>query len=395
MSLKRTLELTGRLPGVSLLVSPLSGGEAITLDRFLTYRFASSITTPVDTFDFAFVAPDSKLPMNKTIQDGDIVQLSADGKTLATGIIDATEVEVDREFGEKGSVSGRDLMAQIEDQDAISLDDKPIYLNACTVTQAVSTLVKNTRIRGLRTQNVPSRSDLLFATEPGESKLAALQRFLEPLNCLAWMNPQGYMVIGRPRMMPPALGTLTLSKGKRQSNVISMKVHRSATTIPNVIVPIWSGQETVQGEVARNKPEQRLLNAARGPSRLFRAGHRLPKAIVVSDPDAGTAQGAAAVNQIKTVKAGGSNLLQAYAKREFARQNMKEITVQCVVPGHFNDAGNPYMPDQVYKIEFDRGDVDEMMYLYQVEYELSLERGQVTNLYFCRFGSIVADGRAL
>ncbi len=94
------------------------------------------------------------------------------------------------------------------------------------------------------------------------------------------------------------------------------------------------------------------------------------------------------------VRAGGGNILQAYAKREIARRNVNEIIVQAVVPGHYNEEGEPYVTDTVYHVEYDRGGVDENMYLFQTDYGLNAERGQHTNLYFCRLGSIVADVRA-
>lgn len=377
------LEQTGRMPPVSLIIQPLSGAKRITLDRFLTYRFTSSILVPVDTFDFNFVAPDSETPLDDTIKDGDIVQVLASGEPLATGIIDITDVETDKEFGEKGSISGRDLMSQFEDHDAISIDDTPVWGNNMTVDQVVRKLSENTRISKYETQLAP-KQPYLFATEPGESKLAALQRYLEPLNCLAWMGPNGSLIIGRPNMAQKSKGTIICSKTRRESNVISIKATRNSTSIPNIILPIWSGQESVQERVPK---EQRLLNASRGPSRLRNNGHRVPKCVVVSTPQGASAQELSGVNQFT---AGGSNLLQAYAKREIARQNIKELIVQALVPGHYNERGEPYQADQVYKIEYDRGKVDENMYLYQVDYELTEDRGQTTRLHFCRLGRIVS-----
>jgi prophage tail gpP-like protein len=385
---KKLVESTGRLPPVSLIATPLDNSGRLTLERFLTYKYSSSILIPVDTFEFTFVAPDDDQPFNKRVKDGDIVSLLGAGDALSTGIVDLVDLEVDDQFGEKVQINGRDLMGQFEDQDAISIDDKPIWANKLTIDGVARRLMENTRIRNVRVQDAPAKA-YLFATEPGESKLAALQRFLEPLNCLAWMDPDGTLVVGRPNMAQPALGRLYLSKTRRDSNVISMKATRNATSIPNIVLPIWSGQETVQDRV---KAEQRLYNAAPGPTRLRKQGHRVPKCVVVSAPNGADAQELAGVNRI--VVAGGSNILQAYAKREIARQNIKELLVQAVVPGHYNENGQPYRPDQVYKIEFDRGDVDENMYLYQVEYQLDESKGQRTVLFFCRLGTIVSDVRA-
>jgi prophage tail gpP-like protein len=390
------LQKDGRFPPISLLIKPLAaaggsiadalGVSGVQINRFLSYSFASSILTPCDSFNFAFVAPDGPA-LDDVIKEGDLVVLMADDQTLATGILDTTETETDREFGEKGTLTGRDLMSQLEDQDAISMDSGTIWASKLSVEAGVRRLLDNTRITNISLNNAPSSSYLL-ATEPGESKLAALQRFLEPLNCIAWMGPDGTLNIGKPDMAQETSGRLVLNKARRQSNVLSMRATRASTSIPNVIVPIWAGQETTVDRVSK---EQALMNGAAGPSRLFKLGHRVPKTVVVSTPQATDPQGLSSVNAIT---AGGGNLLQSYAKREMARRNVGELTVQAVVPGHFNESGDPYLVDTIYKIEYDRGNIDENMYLFHVEYTLSADAGQQTNLWFCRLGCIVADNAA-
>jgi prophage tail gpP-like protein len=396
--LQRALEINGRMPPVTLYVRPLAGGitgqltqliaPALKLDRFLSYNFSSSILVPVDSFSFSFVAPDGP-PLDDVMKEGDLVTLAANDVPIATGVIDQTYVETENSWGEKGTINGRDLLGQLEDQDAINMDSSPIWGANLTIQGAVRKLLADTRITQIELRDAPQAAYLL-ATEPGEKKLAALQRFLEPLNCISWMGPSGQLIIGKPNMSQSKAGRVFLLKGKRNSNVLSMGVTRSSATIPNAVVPIWSGQETTVDRVGK---EQVLKNGAPGPARLFKLGHRVPATVVVSTPDATTAQGKAQLNAL-LVAAGGGNLLQAYAKREIARRNVQEIVVQAVVPGHYNDNGMPYMPDTVYHVEYDRGKVDENMYLYQVDYELTAENGQRSILHFCRLGTIVSDVRA-
>lgn len=383
--IKRTLESTGRLPPISLVITPLDGSDTIYLDRFLTYQFKSSILIPVDTFNFTVSYPDD-IPFYERVKDGDIVSLYGNDVPLATGIIDVPETETDGQFGEKVQIAGRDLMSQFEDQDSISIQDQPITAGKYTIEQAVNKLMENTRIRGIRLQDAPKGS-YLFATEPGENKLSSLQRFLEPLNCLAWMDANGKIVIGRPNMRQSPKGTIFLIKSDRKSNVLSMKCSRSSTQIANIIVPIWTAQESAFGI---NTAEPRMYNAAQGPSRLRKLGHRVPKTIVTSTPQGGSAQDLSSINNVVV---GGANLLQASAKRELARQNHKELLVQAVVPGHYDQSGNPYLQDSVYRVIYDRGPVDENMYLFDVDY-MGSEEGQKSVLHFCRLGTIVSDVKA-
>jgi len=408
LSISKTIEQDGRFPPVTLSVKPLENVQKqsasgkltsegligsqlsvanVNLTRFLSYTFTSSVLIPVDSFSFEFVAPDGP-PLYEQIKDGDLAVISANGVTIATGIIDTLEVETDAEQGERGFVQGRDLMAQLEDQDAVSMDSSPIWANSFTVINGVRKFLDNTRITSLVAKGSLPSSTYLLATEPGESKLAALQRFLEPLNCVAWMAADGALNIGKPDMSSEPRGALILSKSKRLSNVLSMRATRSATSIPNAMVPIWVGQETVVDRVPK---EQVMMNAAERPSRLFKLGHRVPKSCVVSSPTAPDPQG---LSDINAIKVGGSKLLEAYAKRELARRNVQELIVQAVVPGHYNEAGEPFVVDTIYFIEYDRGNVYEKMYLYQCDYELTEKGGQRTNLYFCKLGTIVSDVKA-
>lgn len=384
------LEKTGRLPPVTVLVTPLDPSikpfELGGTTGFLTYNYSSSLLIPVDTFSFSLAAPDDPRPFNRIIREGDIMTVFANDRAIFSGIIDSTEVEVEATFGEKISVSGRDLIGQLEDHSVVDIDSAPIYFQSTSVQQIVGKLSQNTRIPGVRYQDVPSSQSIKFSAEPMETKLTALQRFLEPLNLLFWSDPLGRLVIGRPNMRQAPKGTFSLLKEKRFSNVQDMKVVRSAATIPNLVLPIWSGTEEVQNRLK----SQGFPNNSAGPSRLFKLGHRVPRAVVVSLPDANTPQGASDINFLQ---AAGSNLLQAHAKREVARANQKEMIVQVNVASHYNESAEPFVADTTYRIQFDRGDVDEVMYCFQVDYSLSEDGGQQTSLYFCRLGSIVSDIR--
>jgi prophage tail gpP-like protein len=400
-ALLKKLGKDGRFPPVRLLVRPLTApaGKAnistattsasVTLDRFLSYQFSSSVLIPVDSFSFSFVAPDGP-PLYDVMKDGDLVQLTANGVTLATGIIDTVDIETDREAGEKGTLNGRDLMSQLEDQDAISMDSSAIWVEETSIPDGVLELCADTRITApLDLRSVPGGNEWLLATEPGESKLAALQRFIEPFNILAWMRGDGKMIVGKPNMAQAPSGTIICSKGQRTSNVLSIKATRSATSIPNAVVPIWAGAEYIVNT------QQAMKNKAFGPDRLYKLGHKTLKTVVISTPNAPEAQSLSDLNFIQIVDlVDGGNLLRAYGKREIARKNTNELLVQAVVPGHYNDSGRPYVIDTTYNVVYDRGSVNEKMYLFQVDYDFSLDGGQMTTLHFCKLGTIVADLKA-
>lgn len=380
----------GRLPGIKLVIRPLDSSRPGTIEvtNFISYSFNSSIFIPVDSFSFTFANPTSDKRFTDYVAEGDIAVLTtaeggtSGGQNITTGIIDAIEVETTTE-GEFVHIHGRDMMSQFEDQSAVSINDKPIYAARVTVAQAIDMLRGNTRIPGVKLQQAPAGAFLL-ATDPGESKLSALQRFIEPLNCLAWSDPSGNLVVGRPNQGQSSTGLIVLDRENRVANCASIKVSRSSTQIPNVVLPVWAGQENID---QRNLIEQRLLNKATGPSRLLKLKHFVQKTIVVSTPHGSDPQSLSDINMIKV---GGANLLQAYAVREIARANIQELIVQAVVPGHFNDDMTPFAQDTCYDVYYPRGDVDEKLYCFQVEYSLSKEQGPRTSLYFCKLGRIVA-----
>lgn len=407
--LARYLEVNGRSPPFELIFKPLendiqptfdgrglSSGENrkaqsknlqkladLALDTFLSYNYSSSILIPVDTFSFTFSRPDLD-PVPTFLREGDLITLAGNGVPVSTGIIDQVEVEIDDSGGERASISGRDLLSQLEDQDAVSLNSGKNFGGNTTIENGVRRLCEDTRITQFDFTRAPT-GQFLWATEAGESKLTALQRLLEPANCVAWMLPSGALKIGQPNMSANSSGDLFCLQNSRESNVISIKATRACSRIPNVIAVIWPIQEDVTKEATL--PKQVYLNAAYGPERLRKLGHTLPKSVVIAVPDGNAPTDYDAVNKLQF--ANGDRLDQ-YAKREIARANVDELIVQIVVNGHYNESGMPYLPDTVYNIRFDRGNIDQDMYLYQTDYRMSEDTGQLTNLYFCNLGAIVA-----
>lgn len=379
------IDKNGRAPQVSLVITPLenTGYGQINLTTFISYHFTSSILVPIDQFQFTFALPDASGGINDYINEGDVAELYAGTSLVCTGIVDKVTVETTFEDGDIVTIIGRNLLGQLEDQNSVNIQNQPLFGNNVPLTTAVGSVVQYTRIRGIGNQGAPV-GNFLFATEPGETKLSALMRFVEPLNCLVWSNPAGYLMVGRPNMGQAAIGSLTCDRSSRTSNVTGMKVDRASTQIPNIILAIWTGQENVQGPVA---PQQAVNNPADGPSRLLNLGHKVQKCVVVSTPSGSDPQSLSDSNAIKIYN---SNITQAYALREIARSNVTEIQVQANVKSHFNDDLTPFLIDQVYQVNYYRGGVDEAMYVYQVDYSCDPKTGPRSSIYLCRKGCMVA-----
>lgn len=382
------IKKNGRAPQVSLNINPLNDTTAaprqqIQLSNFLAYQFSDTILIPVSAFSFTFAMPSTTGAINKYIQEGDNVELIAGGVTVATGTIDVVDIETTKDGGDVVSIMGRNLLGSLEDNSPVNSKQQTMWGNNIPLATAVGSVIQGTKIRGLITQQAPG-GNFLFGTSPGESKLSSLLRFVEPLNCMVWGHPAGYMIVGRPNMGQSPLGDIICDRDKRFSNVESIKAIRASTQIPNIYIPVWQGQESIQSRVAA---EQAIYNAAEGPKGLRLKGYQTQKCIVVSTPQGSDPQSLSDVNAIKVAN---SNLLQAYALREMAKANITELVVQANVKSHYNDDLIPFMIDQVYNVNYPRAGVQEKMYLYQVDYSCDAESGPRTSLNYCRLGCIVA-----
>lgn len=385
--LSQYLNINGQFPPISLQITPIDPSRSpITLTTFTEYSFTNSVIVPIDSFNFSMRNPSDNGSLLDFVRDGDIATLMANGSPISTGIIDSVTIMTSAEAGEEVHISGRNLLSQLEDQSAVNDKALQIYSKVFTPAQVINTLITNTRINYYRLQDNPDIPKLpIFTTVPGESKLASLIRYLEPINMIVWMDPDGTVVLGKPDMGSDPDGAFVMDKKNRYSNCLSIQANYSSTRIPNIIIPVWTGSEGVQALL----PEQALANAAQNPRRLLTQGHRVPKCITVSTPNGSDEQAIAQSNQFAQV--GGSNVLQAYAKREMARANVGELGVQVNIQGHYNSNLQPILCDATYQISYPRAGIDRNMYLHTVTYSLSVQSGQKTSLFFCNLGCIVAD----
>lgn len=392
-ALQRQIKEKGRLPGLKLIIQPLtSDRKTVELDTFISYSFQSSIIVPVDTFSFTFTSPTrERTSFLDYVQEGDVAVLKCETiqgeRTLSTGIIDVVDIETTIS-GEIVTVQGRDFISQLEDQTCVNLNADPLPFGNYTIDQVMKYLLGNTRIKKYKIQNVSGTLSGYFAAEPGETKLSALLRYAESLNILIWSAPDGTLMIGKPKMQEASKGALIMDRDKKTSNIIGMKATRNSTSIPNVILPMWNGQEYVTARIAKDSA---FSNVAEGAKRLARRGHVILRVISTSIPSGGDVTTQTQLTTLTQAQAGGSTFMQALAKREAARENMKELEVQALVYGHYNDDLEPFVSDSCYHAVYPSAKVDEKLYLYSVTYEISPDGGPRTRLNLCKLGTIVSD----
>lgn len=356
------------------------------LKTFTSYSFQRNLLTPASPFRFTAPGVDKATRLN--IRSGDMVSLFVTNKSkvvlpLATGFIDETDTNVLPERIEY-VLTGRDTMGALVDNAAVDAANKVIYVEKITLAGVLDTLIKNTRIpAGYQVQQLPN-GPLLFQTNPGETKINAIQRYLEMMNCLLWSLPNGQLVIGKPNFSQAPSGSVILNRANpNNNNCLNARVRRNVNTAIRTISTQLQTQANVDaGSFTVQNNDADLITKTKGGVgrsvfRVFSYG-----------------QGSDAVNLVTQVgnQSGSPNIIgNSLSLREIARANMQIIDVEAVIRGHVNEADQAYNIDQIYNVQIEDENVSENMYVYDVKYDLTMDHGQLTTLRLCRLGTIV-DG---
>jgi prophage tail gpP-like protein len=361
----------------------------IPLKTFNSYSFERNILVPASAF--RFTAPGVDPAIRQSIRSGDIVTLwvltqSGVKQQIATGFIDETDTHIVPNSIEY-VITGRDTLGQLIDNDSVDSSNQVIILKQATLSTIMGSLLANTRMpQSFVPQQLPNGS-FLFQTNPGETKIASLQRYLELSNCLIWSLPDGRAIVGKPDFSQPTQGSLILNRSSNLSNVLEARVRRNVNTAIRQIVYQLQTLDLVNPTPytkINNDPDMApLISAKVGRSvfRHFSYGSGMDTVNTIVGPG----------NQSSTPQKIGDNL----SLREIARDNMKILDVEMVVKGHLNDQGEYFDIDDVYQVQIPDDNVAEDMYVYSVSYELTLDHGMLTRLRLCRLGTICAYTDAL
>ncbi len=370
-----------------------TAGSAFTnsIATFNSYNFDRNLLTPASAF--RFTAPGIDKSVRQSIRSGDMVGLYAVSETdgtkwqIATGFVDETDTHI-----VPGNVeyvlTGRDTLAQLVDNASVDALNKIQNTTNITLTNFMKQLLANTRIpQGFIGQDLPN-GPLLVNTNPGETKINSLQRYLDFMNCLVWTNAQGQIVVGRPNFSQLPAGSLVMnSSATKNNNLLEARVRRNTNTaIRQIVTQLQTlGQTDAGFYTVRNQDVdmQKVSGYKVGRSvyQLFSYG-----------------SGNDTLNQITQVgnqNASPQNLGASLSRREIAKDNVKVIEVEAVVRGHFNEQGIPYNIDQIYDVQIEDDSVSEPMYVYGVSYELTMEHGVLTRLKLCRVGTTLVDGAGI
>lgn len=367
-------------------------GPSPSMRTWTSYQFERSILTPASAF--RFTAPGVPKAQRIAIRSCDMAQIFAvkqDGSKIpiGLGIIDETDTHIvptNLDY----VLTGRDMLSQLVDNSSVDAQNTMVFLKRLTLKTIVQSLIANTRMpQAVNLQSVPN-GEFNFSTNPGETKINALQRFLEVSNCLVWTNGFGQIIVGKPNFSQPAKGKLTISStNPAGNNCVEARIQRGVNkAIRQIVTQAQNLTKADAGEftVQNNDTDMKAVASAGGGRSIY------------APPFTFGGTGAAdTINNLAGVgnQAGNPKQLGAiYSQREIARENMNILNVEAVVKGHLNENGDIYQVDQVYNVQMEDDNVNENMYVYSCSYELSLDHGQLTRMRLCRLGAIVAQAYA-
>lgn len=376
----------------------LQGSTGIRL--FNSYSFERNLLSP--GAPFRFTAPGVNKASRTSIRSGDLVQVMATNKQgqqipIATGIIDETDTHVTPTSVEY-VLTGRDMLGQLIDNAVVDKNNRVVQTKNLSLPSIVQLLINNTRIPQVPVnQNMPG-GPLQFSTNPGETKMNTLQRYLEFTNCLVWTAPNGQIVVGKPNSMkgqadgiltcgtsgaPPPGTPIVLGPAPQSTNVLDVRVRRSVNNaIRQIVVQLQDLNNVDAGAyTVLNSDDDIRKCAAAGVGRsvyeVFSYG-----------------EGANLVNTLVHVGNSDGNfkkLGEAMAQRVLARENVRILDCEVTLQGHLNSNGNLFDVDQVYYCNFPDDDVAERLYVYSVNFDLTLDHGMITKLRLCKAaGTLVA-----
>lgn len=364
-----------------------NAAKPASLRTFDSYNFERNILIPGSAFRFTAPGVDAKL--RQSIRSGDFVELfcvAPDGtkSQLATGIIDETDTHVMPSRVEY-VLTGRDMLGQMIDNAVVDKNNRVIQTTNITLEGILQQLIANTRISQQYIKQQLPNGQLLFQTNPGETKISALQRYLDFTNTVVWCAPNGQIKIGKPNMAqkPSDNAGLVVNNinPSTTNNVLEARVRRSTNlAIRQIVTQLQTLNNVPPTQTVFNQDKDMQAVAAAGVGRsvfdVFSYG-----------------QGNDTVNQLTAVGNSNGNPYSiglSKSLRELAKDNMKILDVECVVRGHLNANNQVYDIDQVYNVQISDDNVAESLYVYAVSHELTLEHGRMTRLKLCRLGTIVA-----
>lgn len=359
---------------------------------FNSYQFERNLLSPAASF--RFTAPGVDRDVRMSVRSGDTVQLFAFDGTgkrwpIAMGFVDETDTHI---IG--GNVeyilSGRDVLGQLVDNASVDVNNNVLYIQKASLKYICGKVLANTRVpQGITLSQVPN-GQYMFSSNPGETKMGALQKMLEFANLLVWSTPDGQMIVGKPNFTQQVSGQLLMQYAGKNNNILEASVRRNVNQAVRICVTQLQDLQSVSPAAL---PAVTQINA---DSDVQETADQGVGRSVYQTFDYG--DGGDTINLITHVgnqSANYQSIGAAISNRVIAMENMKVLDIEVVVRDHTNSFGGIYNIDQIYDVSIDDEEISSPMYCYSVTYEMTLQTGCITRLRLCKLNTIVSGGRAV
>lgn len=392
----------------------------IRLDTWTSYSFNSNFLTSVDSWHATLEHEDPPKAMLDALQAGERVSFSVNGRTQGDGYIDDVVVSQSRDAGTVITLEGRDRLAQMLDSnmdprkrlpDTQTLEDFVRAVAApygwgdaiqITDTNATNQNVLTGQKRGIRTSVKGKYLKKVLKHRlkpyPNEGALHFLSRVTERHGLHVWLSADGtQIIVGKPTFDQETLGYLCRLDGNSDvsNNVIHGTVRTSLRSQPSVIIAQCRGGG---GEFPKSRMTRYMQNPQVIADNLpIRQAYPDAKEVFVLD-DGGNALPNTDFRRITSSvsrpmfleddESKTAEELENFVRREMALRMRQGFTAHYTVDGHTQN-GSPWAVDTMIRVDDDRCNLHEPLYVIARTFTKSRTDGTKTQLELIRPHSMV------
>lgn len=317
------------------------------------YDIDSDLFTPADAWSVT-LAKSTAITLPPEVVDGAAVEvrLVREGKstTVLSGRLDDRELIVSKD-GQELQLRGRDDAAVLLDCSAAIVSGRQL-----TLSDVVAKIVRPLGVIRFR---VDADSQLLrekVNIEPGDSAWDSLRRAAEANGLWPWFDPDGTLVIGRPRYDLPPVATLMINADGRGNNVLRLAEQRSIADRYSEVTVLGQAHASGTGD-GQHEGRNNIRWVERDTGvKLYR-----PKLVIDHE----------AINE---------TIARARGRKIISDARLRGYTLTAVVPGHYTPAGEVWTPGQRVAVQSEPHGIDGVFFLAGRRLSLSKQQGSLTTL---------------
>lgn len=316
------------------------------------YEIDSDLFIPADAWRVGLSKTEMVLPPEVVEGASVEVRLVRDGKqdTVLSGSLDDRELDVHK-GGQDLQLSGRDGASALLDCSSAIISMRQLSLDDVVIK--IVRPLGVTRIRIDADNKLPREK---VNIEPGDSAWDSLRRAAEANGLWPWFDPDGTLVVGRPRYDLPPVATLILRNDGKGNNVERLAERRSIAERFSEVTVLGQAHAGGSGD-----GERAGRNNVRTVVRDDGVKQYRPKVVVDHE----------AINE---------EIARARGRKIISDARLKGYTLTAQVAGHYTDSGLVWTPGQRIAVKSEPHGIDGVYFLTARRLTNNKRQGSITTL---------------